>query len=301
MSIPHLYIPSQTEIDHAIAGLFGDGDETGARRYLDAAALLSAGAIAYCEGDGWTVASQGSQPGTRYHVTGTRCTCYDQRHHGNECKHQLTVRLYLKIITARLRADISAPFGVDVSCDGRAAVVVTREEEPQVICAVISTRQGWRPATGADVAAYAEYLAGALGEDQVSLDWILAHSQADELALTFDVYYGGPMFFAGYHQPGTPWVKFQFGDRQVVNPDAADAIIRARGWELAQRPVRGAGISHRYLLRRVATNPADHAPGYSVASRTDAAVERAHLEQIAARCEGRAAQPGRALAQELIA
>lgn len=284
MSIPQFYIPSQTEIDTAISAVFGDGTEAEAPRYTRAATLLAAGAVHFTDADGWTVTSQ-SKPGT-YHVNRERCECYAQAQHGGECKHMLAVRLYLSIITARLRTDLAAPFGVDVWGED----VVTREATPQLICRAVQTRQGWRPATGAEVAAYARYLAGTLGEDQVSLGAVLGRATGESLTLSFDVYSAGAgvtCTFTGYHIPPAQWVKFDYADRQTIAAAAADALLRLHGWEMAQRPVKWRSMEHRYILRRVSSNPAEIGQGYSIASRTDAAVERAHQERVFAQMDGR--------------
>lgn len=291
-----LYIPTQAEIDHAREGM--TVSYTGDTARIDRAAqMLAAGAVNYTFSDwlaefgidpypnstatGWAVRSQrstrrrDSEEPEFYAVTSTSCGCYDHMLRASAigacgehtitvrpaCKHIYAVQMYLRIVAARLDAEIKAQAGSVYAVEMRSGLygVYDRLSDVAICGAVyVAKTDSYRPETSQDAADFARWLAAQPVAVEAS-QWFpggllekVLRGAPDKLTLRADVVYGSPRLytFAAYRYDGGKWVNLEYADRQQFNETAWDNLLRACGFIQPGRPVKQNGLAYNYMLER---------------------------------------------------
>lgn len=291
-----LYIPSQAEIDHAREDMVVH--YTGDTARIDRAAqLLTAGAVNYTFSDwlaefgidpypkstvtGWAVRSQrsprrgDSEEPEFYAVTSTSCGCYDHMLRASAigacgehtitvrpaCKHIYAVQMYLKIIAARLDAEIKAQAGSVYAVEMRSGLYGVYDRlSDVVICGAvyIPKTDSYRPETSQDAADFSRWLAAQPVAVEAS-EWFpggllekVLREAPEKLTLRADVVYGSPRIytFAGYRYDGGKWVHLEHDQRQQFNETAWNNLLAACGFIMPGRPVKQNGLAYHYLLER---------------------------------------------------
>ena len=287
----HLYIPSQTEIDHEVEQMVVKytGDKARIER---AAALLATGAVDYISnGIGWSVKSQAkpkpSDPADAepiaYAVTSTSCGCYDflnrvsaQGRCADEqvtvyagCKHVWAVKLLLHIVSAKLDAAIKEPFSGVYAVETRFPGLFAIYDRLSDVCICggkyIVKTDTYRPETSQDAADFARWL-GAQPQEFFPgglLEQILRSAPGDKLTLRADVYYGSPTQYtlSGWKYAGQPWQTVEYADRQQFTETGWAATLSATGWVQPGRPVKQNGMAYHYALERGSMDQVHNGPG----------------------------------------
>lgn len=194
-----LYIPTQSEIDHAAEQMTVTYTRD-AKRIERAKDLIAAGAVEYTFSDwvaefgiqpfenssvtGWAVRSlmktmhrdpENPEP-THYAVTSTSCSCYDHMLRASAigtcgehtitvrpaCKHIYAVQMYLRIIAAKLNGMVADPNGAAylVEMSNNQYGVFDRQSSDPICAAVYVARtDSYRPESSQDAADFARWLA----------------------------------------------------------------------------------------------------------------------------------------------
>jgi hypothetical protein len=216
-------------------------------------------------------------------VTSHACGCYDHLNRASAvgqcgaeavtvrpaCKHIYAVQMYLRIIAARLDAEMTTPFssvyGVETRTPGQFAVMDRLSDIAICGAVFVAKTATYRPETSQDAADFARWL-GAQPQEFFPgglLEQILRSAPGDKLTLRADVYYGSPTQYtlSGWKYAGQPWQTVEYADRQQFTETGWAATLSATGWVQPGRPVKQNGMAYHYALERGSMDQVNYGPG----------------------------------------